>query len=137
MDRLFLDANVLFSAAYREKAGLSRLWSLRKVTLVSSWYAVAEARANLADAAQHRRLDELAKTMEWIAEPAELSESHELPGGVTLPAKDQPILAAAIRARATHLLTGDLRHFGPLMGRRVAGIHIMRPADYLAMKKTG
>jgi hypothetical protein len=34
---------------------------------------------------------------------------HELPEGVSLPEKDVPILLAAIEARATHLLTGDLR----------------------------
>ncbi len=28
MRRVFLDANILFSAAYREKAGLLRLWRL-------------------------------------------------------------------------------------------------------------
>ncbi|MFA7236446.1 MAG: hypothetical protein WC058_06250 [Phycisphaeraceae bacterium] len=67
MDRLFLDANVLFSAAYRGKAGLLRLWFLRKVAMISSWYAVAEARANLADDTQHRRLDDLTKTIYFPA----------------------------------------------------------------------
>ncbi|MEW6487686.1 MAG: hypothetical protein AB1578_07205 [Thermodesulfobacteriota bacterium] len=33
-----------------------------------------------------------------------------------LPLKAQVILAAAIAAKATHLLTGDRRHFGPLYG---------------------
>src|SRR5258708_27693879 len=36
MDRLFLDANVLFSAAYRVDAGLVQLWKLKNVTLRSS-----------------------------------------------------------------------------------------------------
>jgi hypothetical protein len=30
MDRWFLDANVLFSAAYRSEAGLLRLWQLKE-----------------------------------------------------------------------------------------------------------
>jgi len=29
MDRLFLDAHVLFSAAYRPNAGLLKLWKLK------------------------------------------------------------------------------------------------------------
>jgi len=36
MDRLFLDANVLFSAAYRPQVGLVRLWKLKDVVLCSS-----------------------------------------------------------------------------------------------------
>ena len=49
MDRLFLDANVLFSAAYRIDAGLLQLWKLKNVTLCSSRYALEEARINLAN----------------------------------------------------------------------------------------
>jgi hypothetical protein len=34
-------------------------------------------------------------------------------------------------AGATHLLTGDLRDFGNLLGKRVAGIEIQTPGDFL------
>ena len=44
--------------------------------------------------------------------------------GVNLPEKDQPILAAAFKARATHLLTGDRRHFGECFGKRICGVLI-------------
>jgi hypothetical protein len=36
VDRLFLDANVLFSAAYRETAGIQRLWTRPGVRLLTS-----------------------------------------------------------------------------------------------------
>jgi len=61
MDRLFLDANILFSAAYRAKAGLLVFWKLKSVVLCSSRYAVEEARINLDEEAQRRRLDELSR----------------------------------------------------------------------------
>ena len=61
MDRLFLDANVLFSAAYRPSAGLLQLWKLRNVILCSSRYALEEARINLTEDAQRRRLTRLAR----------------------------------------------------------------------------
>jgi hypothetical protein len=48
LDRIFLDANVLYSAAYLERSELSRLWSLNDVALISSAYAIEEARRNLA-----------------------------------------------------------------------------------------
>jgi uncharacterized protein len=56
---------------------------------------------------------------------------NELPEGVPLPEKDVPIPLAAIEARATHLLTGDLRHFGSYFGKRVKGILVLLSGEYL------
>jgi uncharacterized protein len=126
-DVVFLDANIPFSAAYRPSAGLLRIWELRDVRRVTSAYALEEARRNLTDPRQLERLEALASQVDLLAE-----ESDEpLPPEVDLPAKDQPILRAAIRAGATHLLTGDVRHFGALFGRSVAGVRVLPPGDYL------
>jgi uncharacterized protein len=54
-----------------------------------------------------------------------------LPGGVFLPEKDAPIILAAMEAKATHLLTGDIRHFGPYFGRKIGGILVILPGEYL------
>jgi len=126
MDRLFLDANVLFSAAYRQGAGLLRFWDLKNVILCSSHYALEEARINLSDDAQRGRLARLARKIQ-------LSESTtpQLPAGISLPEKDRPILLAAMDARATHLITGDLQHFGPYFGKKIEGILIATPSQYL------
>ena len=59
MDRLFLDANVLFSAAYRAEAGVTRLWSDERWALITSEYAIEEARRNLDEREQLARLEEL------------------------------------------------------------------------------
>jgi len=126
MDRLFLDANVLFSAAYRPAAGLLRLWKLPRALLCSSRYALEEARANLSTESQRSRLAELSAELEFFE-----SKGGVLPAGVSLPDKDAPILLAAVAARAAHLITGDLRHFGPLFSKKIAGITILPPADYL------
>ena len=40
MDRVFLDANVLFSAASTPDSGLRALWSLAGVELVTSEFAL-------------------------------------------------------------------------------------------------
>ena len=127
MDRLFLDANILFSAAYRPQAGLHRLWELGDVDLISSSYALEEARVNLQEPRQRERLEQLADTIRIIASFV----NRPLPEGVTLPDKDRPILLAAIDAQATHLLTGDFRDFGPYYGHVVEGVLILPPADYL------
>jgi hypothetical protein len=39
MDLVFLNANVLFAAAWRPKAALQRLWALEDVELLSAAYA--------------------------------------------------------------------------------------------------
>ena len=126
MDRVFLDANVLFSAAYRSDAGLSQLWKLKQVMLCSSRYAVEEARANLADEDQRIRLNHLSSSLALFE-----ARDKGLSRSVLLPEKDRPILLAAIEARATHLLTGDVKHFGPYFGTKIMGIAIMLPAAYL------
>jgi len=57
-----------------------------------------------------------------------------LDANVLFSAKDVPILLAAIEARATHLITGDMRHFGPHFGKRIEGILVLSPADYLVQR---
>lgn len=123
---VFLDANVLFSAVYRAESRLLELWRLPHCHLVTSRYALEEALRNL-DAAQRERLDDLVADMVIVAEalPPRTSESWGLPP------KDVPILAAAIHARCSHLLTGDVKHFRALLGTTQGGVLILRPAEFL------
>jgi uncharacterized protein len=126
--RAFLDANVLFSAAYRENAGLLRLWHLQDVELITSDYAVREAASNLPGAEHQRRLDGLVKR---VKRDPQVSATSALPHGVILPEKDIPILQAAIGAGADVLLTGDVTHFGRYFRKRVGGVRVLQPADFL------
>lgn len=128
MDRLFLDANVLFSAAYRPKAGVVRLWQIPDVELLTSTFALEEARRNLPEEGQRKRLEGFLKHVE-VGEALMLPPERR--GGVELPEKDWPILGGAAASGASHLITGDLRHFGPYSGQRVLGVIVVRPADYL------
>lgn len=127
MDILFLDANVLFSAAYREDSGLRQLWELSKVKLVTSAYAVEEAFRNLEAIDQRKSLEKLLeKVLILRAAPT----NRALPPEIELPDKDRPILFAAIDSKATHLVTGDFKHFGKYYGKTVEGVLIVPPADY-------
>jgi predicted nucleic acid-binding protein len=130
MDRLFLDANVLFSAAYRSDAGLLQLWKLPDAALCASHYAVEEARINLAEPDQRLRLARLTKHLYFFD-----AIHGKLPREISLPEKDVPIMLSAIEARATHLLTGDFRHFGRYFGRRIGGVLILPPAAYLSSRR--
>ena len=127
MDRVFLDANVLFSAAYGSPS-LQRLWVLAaegRCRLLSCALAVEEARRNLDTLAQRRRLARYVREVELVEQPVEGECPPELPAG------DRLIFLAAAAARATHFLTGDARHFGAHYGRRVLGVRIQKPGEYL------
>lgn len=131
MDRLFLDANVLFSASYRIKSPLRKLWLLAgrdEVALVTSLHAVAEVQRNIKAEGQLERLEELLRQVEVGALPP----SRMMPAGMPeLPEKDRPILLAAIAARTTHLVSSDYAHFGPYYGKTFHGVTIVSPAKYL------
>ena len=131
MDRLFLDANVLFSAAYRERTGLLRLWELSDTQVFTSRYAAAEARRNLPTQEQQKRLDSILERTELTDE----GDPRTIDDEKLLPKKDRPILRAAVLGKATHLITGDLAHFGRFFGKRLQGVMVMPPADYLASRE--
>lgn len=133
MDRIFLDANVLFSAAYLELSGLARLWALNDVELLTSAYAVEEARRNLAIDRREAlaRLEQLTTTVSIV----NARRSLKLPGNIRLDPKDQPILLAAIHGKADYLLTGDARHFEYLYGKRIKGVLVLCPAQYFERRR--
>jgi len=132
--RLFLDANVLFSAALSPEGAASSLFAFAGAgacELVTSALVVAEATRNLRAKAPEavERWERLIASVGIVVEA-----DARLVGriGVPLPAKDRPILAAALGCRATVLVTGDRRHFGPLFGRPIGGTVVLSPREALA-----
>jgi hypothetical protein len=99
------------------------------VHLVTSEFAAEEARRNLDSAEQRADLDGLLGAIEIVGTPPD----RGLPSAPRLAGKDRPILLAAIQAGASHLISGDVEHFGPYYGRSVEGVLILPPADLLRM----
>jgi predicted nucleic acid-binding protein len=128
VDRLFLDANILFSASWRADAGVAALWSIENAMLFASPFVIEEAKRNLAKREQKKRLEELIQPLHLV-QAAVVPEAMRRE--VELPEKDWPVLAGALAADATHLITGDLRHFGRYFGRQIQGILVLPPADYI------
>jgi hypothetical protein len=67
---------------------------------------------------------------------AHFETGRESPARTTpnaLPAKDRPICRAAHGCRATHLLTGGIRDFGPLMNQpeQTGGLVIQTVGQFL------
>ena len=108
---------------------MRRLWKLPDAVLLTSQYAVEEARRNLPDRAQLLRIELLLESVEVVGAGVLEPDRRE---GVTLPDKDWPILSGAVVADATHLITGDLQDFGRYFGERPLGVLVLPPAMYLA-----
>lgn len=130
--KLFLDANVLFTAAHNPsgKAALvvelagDGVWKV-----ATSSFAIEEARRNLEvkfpsalDA-----FDNLLNDVEVV--PPVFDESCP----IELPEKDVPIFLSARGAECTHLLTGDRKDFGKHMNvpNQTSGIIIQTVAEFL------
>lgn len=132
--RLFLDANVLFTAAVSPEGTVSKLFAFAEAgacELVTSAFAVAEAARNLRAKAPEA-VDRWERSSASVGIVAEADPRLVERLAVPLPAKDRPILAAALGCRATVLVTGDRRHFGPLFGRSFGGTVVLSPRDALA-----
>jgi predicted nucleic acid-binding protein len=128
--RLFLDANVLFSAAHRDTGSVRiffRLAAAGTRELVSSPYAIDEARRNVARKYPERLVDlealvgRLAICVEATPDNTAWAATYRLP------VKDAPILAAAVQAGATLLVTGDQKDFGHLYGQTLRGTQVLPP----------
>lgn len=120
---IFLDANILFSAS-NPKWFTHQFVELLllKTECLTNLYAVEEASRNLAKHAPKHlpRLERLVKLLKLV--PKASVELH-----IKLAEKDRPILRGAIAGRSTHLLTGDLKDFGALLGKTVQGVKIVTP----------
>lgn len=126
--RMFLDANILFSAAKSNGAVRQLLELLRGDGhgLCADEYVVAEARRNL----ELKAPDSGAAFEDLLAQiDVARFEVSELPSEVAtvLPEKDWPVLGAAIHQRCEMLVTGDRTHFGVLFGKTISGVSIHSP----------
>ena len=131
--RVFLDANVLFTAAHNPKgkaAFIIELGVAGHFLLFTSDAAREEAERNLA-AKYPDAIPFLAALIDRIT-PVTADLSAPFPDG--LPSKDAVIFQAAIVCRATHFLTGDLHHFGPFMNQpdMAFSIIVQTVAEFLA-----
>ena len=132
MIRLFLDANMLFTAAHNPsgKAALIIELGVRgHWEVMSCSYAIEEARRNISIKFPDylKRFETLMPLV--IKVPSR--SGRNCPS--LLPEKDRPILEAAIHCKATHLLTGDIKDFGPFMNNPslAGGILIQTVSGFL------
>jgi predicted nucleic acid-binding protein len=126
--RVFLDANVLFSAAKSDGAVrelLRRLLEAGHECWVDD-YVISEARPNLARkgagalAVLDTLLAGLHQATAWVP-------GSRVTDVQWLPEKDRPVLAAAIGLKCEALVAGDRTHFGTGYGRSFGGVTVYSP----------
>jgi uncharacterized protein len=126
--RIFLDANVSFSAAKSDGAirQLVRLLLRARHQCCVDGYVVEEARRNLVAKAPEGvlALEALLAKLDVAATHAGDTDTEVM---ASLPQKDRPVLAAAIRLRCDALVTGDRTHFGFAYGKTLGGVIIHSP----------
>lgn len=131
--KVFLDANILFSAARPDSPLRAMVLSLiKRSACVTNSHAVTEAHRNLASKhPQHSR------SGRELIDQIPIENRYTDPSVDSLPEKDRPILGGAIATHCTHLLTGDRTHFGSLYGHKIKGVEVVSPrqlADQLIQR---
>lgn len=119
--RVFLDANILFSAAADTSATRRLLFSASGYAeLVSNAYAWEESLRNL-----QRKRPQHVDGLESLRKVVRTTNAHVLRLTGDIPDDDLPILAGAVASGCTHLWTGDRRHFGAWYGRELHGVTVV------------
>ena len=129
--RVFLDANILFSAAMSDGDVRRLLYLLHADghTLVADAYVAIEAQRNIAAKAGGDAQAYLEALLSRIEVNGVAAQAAITPVADWLPAKDRPVLHAAIACRCQALVTGDSTHFGAGYGKSFGGVTIYAPAQ--------
>lgn len=121
MMRVFLDANILFSAADSRSATRQLLDAvLDRAEAVTGQHALEEARRNL-QIKRPQHLGGLTVIQRRITTTAAFDGQIH----VQLPQEDIPIVAGASGSGCSHLWTSDRRHFGRYYGKKIGGVLVV------------
>ncbi len=131
--RLFLDANILFTAAHNPK-GLAFATIQRGAALgievFTSDYAYEEAKYNLTlkFPAVVATLDKLRRSLQLMT-----IQVDENLNPLSLPLDDLPIFQAALACKAQFLISGDKKAFGRWMNlpKKCRGLTILTLRDFV------
>jgi predicted nucleic acid-binding protein len=119
--KVFLDANILFSAADPGSATRRLLAAVasagQAVTCPHAW---EEARRNL-----ERKRPVHGPGLEELRRFVTVGREFAAPPETDLPDCDIPILAGALGARCDYLWTSDRRHFGRYYGEKLGGVTVV------------
>ena len=119
--RVYLDANILFSASLREEHKFLQFWRMRDLVPITSMYAIDETQRNCVSSVHAARLAHLLEQTHLVSD----IPGAFLPRGIVLPAH--------------YVITGDKHHFGKWMNTPIQThlgmLLIQEPSPFLAEHK--
>lgn len=136
MIKVFLDANIFFSASYSSKGGsfqILRLAEKNKISIFTSTLAIKEAERNLqrkaSDEALYRFynfLDDIDLKFIKVNRPLSKAKFGKITGE-----KDAPILAAALESKALFLVTLDRKHLLNIKTSKLGNLKVVTPGEFI------
>ena len=128
--KVFLDANVLFSASnLKSKTAILLAELIRKNhEAVTSVYAWGEVVRNV-----NTKCPQWLGSLQRFREHIDIIETFSIPLNVECAEKDKPILAGAICAHCTHLWTSDKAHLGKFYGQTIHGVTVVSSVQMFEM----
>ena len=129
--KIFLDANVLFAAAYNPGGTPSHMIAVAKsrgIQLITSHYAYRESQSNLERKSPNtlQAFDRLMQNFHFVTTPDLIKDQ------LALRKKDLPIYRSALFAGCSYLITGDKRDFSGLKKKNAINlIKILSPSEFL------
>jgi hypothetical protein len=120
--RIFLDANILFSASLSGSATRILFNAALEYCdeCITNYHVLEEAKRNI----ENKRPNQM-KVFNTLIKRIKPSNRFYSTLTVNLPSQDVPVLAGAIGSRCTHLWTGDKKHFGALYNKTIHGVLIV------------
>ena len=137
--KLFLDANVIYSAAKSELGasyGIFHLKDKLKIKLVSSRLALVETERNISEKEDSRVVERFYWLIKAVTIISVESSKAKRFYGQTIEEKDAPILFGAKQIKADFLITLDKRHFFTEKMRKAKfPFKIMTPGQFIMSLK--
>jgi len=133
--RVFLDANVFFSAFYgsRNCERIIKAHQQEEISLVTSSLVIEESLRNIQEkipAVISSFKDLLTNNPpELIADPAEIDPKIRL----LVDEKDQPIFTSAILGKVKYFVTGNTKDFKAKELQKVTGIKVLTPKQFVEL----
>ena len=133
--KVFIDSSVFFAAVLSPSGGSFRIFRearKRDITLYVTLYVITEVKRGLKmkypGTLPHFFSFFLHFPIKIIADPSHRSIQQYIN---LLPAEDAPILAAAVRAGATYLVTLDKKHFLNPLKSALLPVAVVTPGEFI------
>ncbi len=120
--RIFLDANILFSASVTGSATRKLFDAVVRHSgpPVTNPHVIEEAKRNI-ELKRHKQLAEFGRLIKRVS----ISNAFHTSLSAELPPQDIPILSGAIGACCSHLWTSDKKHFGKFFGKTIHDVTVI------------